>query len=723
MAVLNGNSAQVVKFSVFEVDLIGGELRKNGVRLKLQEQPFHILAILLERAGEVVSREELRSRLWPKDTFVDFDHSLNAAVRRLRDSLGDSAETPRFVETVARRGYRFIAPINGSTQSLTPFATAPRRFRHRWPVFAGIALVLLVGTIIGWHAGLHSGVPSSIRERRLTANPLDTPILSAVLSPDGKYLAYADKTGAYLRQVDTGETHIIPLPHDLAARPAAWFPDSTHLLATWAAGPQIPASLWRVSIMGGLPRKLIDDAHDPSISPNGSQIAFLRGSAGVSEIWLMNADGGGLQKLVGQEESPLGAVAWSPDSKHIAYYQSAYHYGMKSTDNKINSVELSSRKSEVVIADSRIGPGLAWTSNGGLIYCMLEVPPNQDDSNLWRLRLEQGTARPIGSPIRITSDPGYVGSVGVSLDGKNLLMLKYDWQPDVYISDLTANNTRLSSPRRLTLDDRMDFPFSWSPDSQSVFFTSDRDGTFHVFSQNIGSPIADLRVGGPESVSGPRLSPDGSLLIYLATSRMGDAATDTRLMRVPVAGGAAELILHKPAITNQQCARAPAQLCIFSQVAPGRESFFQFDPVSGQATELMWARIDDRDPYNFNWSLSSDGQFLAVAKKQGVQKEPSIRILSTVTHSEKDIKVQAWAGISTIDWAADGKSIWATAYTTRDTWALLNVNLQGAVKTMLEEKEMRLGWAIPSPDGKHLALWKASGSANAWLVQDFQTPQ
>ena len=108
-----GNGTRVIQFGIFEADLRAGELRRNGAKIRLQEQPFQILAMLLEHPGEVVTREELRSRLWPVDTFVDFDHSLNAAVRRLRDTLGDTAENPRFVETVARRGYRFLAPVTG----------------------------------------------------------------------------------------------------------------------------------------------------------------------------------------------------------------------------------------------------------------------------------------------------------------------------------------------------------------------------------------------------------------------------------------------------------------------------------------------------------------------------------------------------------------------------------------------------------------------------------
>ena len=102
---------KVARFGVFEADLVSGELRKNGTRIRLQDQPFRLLAMLLEQPGEMVSREDLRSKLWPGDTFVDFDHSLNTAVNKLREALGDAATNPRFVQTVARRGYRFIAPV------------------------------------------------------------------------------------------------------------------------------------------------------------------------------------------------------------------------------------------------------------------------------------------------------------------------------------------------------------------------------------------------------------------------------------------------------------------------------------------------------------------------------------------------------------------------------------------------------------------------------------
>lgn len=119
-------SSRVVRFGVFEVDLTAAELRKSGMRLRLQGQPFQVLAFLLERAGEVVSREELQQKLWPAETFVDFDHSLNTAINKVRETLGDSASSPRYVETLARRGYRFIAPVQDESRAAETALPAAR---------------------------------------------------------------------------------------------------------------------------------------------------------------------------------------------------------------------------------------------------------------------------------------------------------------------------------------------------------------------------------------------------------------------------------------------------------------------------------------------------------------------------------------------------------------------------------------------------------------------
>jgi DNA-binding winged helix-turn-helix (wHTH) protein len=117
--------ARIVHFGLFEADLSARELRKGGIRIKVHGQPFEVLALLLERPGSVIPREEFRQRLWPTDTFVDFDHGVNTAINRLREALGDSAESPRLIETVPRRGYRFVAPVE--TQNSTDSGTTVLR--------------------------------------------------------------------------------------------------------------------------------------------------------------------------------------------------------------------------------------------------------------------------------------------------------------------------------------------------------------------------------------------------------------------------------------------------------------------------------------------------------------------------------------------------------------------------------------------------------------------
>ncbi len=158
----SNRSLRGVRFGVFEVDLRSGELRKQGLKIKLQGQPIQILALLLERPGELVTREELREKLWPADTFVDFEHGLNAAIKKLRAALGDSADSPRFVETLHRRGYRFIYPVEGVSR-VSPAAGATGldgRSIGRRAWLAALGLVALLAVLIGLNVG-------GLRERLL----------------------------------------------------------------------------------------------------------------------------------------------------------------------------------------------------------------------------------------------------------------------------------------------------------------------------------------------------------------------------------------------------------------------------------------------------------------------------------------------------------------------------------------------------------------------------
>src|SRR5882757_2754943 len=154
---LEVRSRSVLRFGVFEVHVRSGELRKQGMRIKLQEQPFHVLIVLLQRPGEVITREELRSQNWPADTFVDFDNSLNTAINKLREALGDSADNPRFIETLPRRGYRFIAPVtevDGATKGAATSVRVASPTRSRKIVMTAAVVIVAAGISGGllWRA-------------------------------------------------------------------------------------------------------------------------------------------------------------------------------------------------------------------------------------------------------------------------------------------------------------------------------------------------------------------------------------------------------------------------------------------------------------------------------------------------------------------------------------------------------------------------------------------
>jgi Tol biopolymer transport system component/DNA-binding winged helix-turn-helix (wHTH) protein len=716
----------VIYFGTFEADLRAGELRRNGIKIRLQEQPFQVLAILLEHPGEIVTREELHSRLWPADTFVDFDHGLNAAVKRLRDALGDSAENPRFVETIARRGYRFLVPINPSAGTSKEQAISiPKREGH-WRVASGVAAVLLLGLAAGWHVGHRSAASVRPPERRLTGNPENDPVMSAAISPDGKYLAFADRNGFFLRVVATGETHSVPIPGEVRSYPAgkeprpltvSWFPDGSQVLATRVASLGEKPSLWRVSVFGGSPRKLMDAAELGAVSPDGTQIVFVRGDFCHQEIWQMQSDGGQARKIFGQPGANYQSVVWSPDGHGIAFVQVVYVSGWHEVDVSLGIYNLLSGKSSSLLSTERLGGALAWTRDGRLIYSLAEPPPNQNDSNLWAIKVDVQGKQIWGQPIRLTSGPDGKMRASVSADGKRLVFLRWAESPVVYISEIQQAGRRLSPLRPLSLDERRNYPYTWTPDGKSVIFNSDRDGVFHLYKQAIDQPAPDLLVDGDRPVILARLNADSSEILYALGPSPSDTERRVRLMRIPLAGGTPQMILSEPGINNFQCARSPSTLCVFSEYTSDRLTFFTFDPVTGKKEPLT--RIEDSEWYLQNWTLSPDGSTLALAKKHLTPGLADIRLFSVASGKDRILTLQSWTGIACLDWAADGRSLWVVASSPAGVPTLLNVDLHGKARAVLEESEKDLGWAIPSPDGRHLAIWEASGSSNAWLVEGF----
>jgi Tol biopolymer transport system component/DNA-binding winged helix-turn-helix (wHTH) protein len=719
----NPDVANWIRFGVFEADLRASELRKSGQKVKLQEQPFQLLAMLLERPGEVITREELRSRLWPGDTFVDFDHGLNAAIKRLRDALGDSADNPRFVETLARRGYRFIPPVEGAKRNgaavaaqtgAQPVAASQVR-SGRWRIASAVLLVLF-GTCAGWVAARYFNPKVQILERRLTGNPADDPILSAVISPDAKYLAFSDRSGLFVRVVLTGETHAVALPDGFRLQPISWFPDGSHVLTTNWSNTEGP-SLWSVSVLGGAPRKIMGNAEARAVSPDGSQIAFVRGEMLHEEVWVMSADGDHVHKVFGEPGDMFGCAAWSRDGQLLAFVRFNYAMAFIDGQSSIWIVKPSGGLQSHLFSEPRLSGTLAWAADGRLIYSLAEPRPNQGDSNLWAIHIDPHNGRTVGEGVRLTSGPDRKIFPSLSSDGKQLAFLRWRGEPHVYVADLDAGGEHLSLPRALSLDEGRNQPYAWTPDGKSVLFTSDRDGPRHIFRQAPDQRAPDLLVGGPDSVQIARLNPEGTELMYLLAPSSSDPAGISHLMRMPLGGGTPQLILGGQQITNFQCARLPSRTCLLSVGQTEGMTFFTFDPVTGK--EKLLLKDDRAAAPGYNWTLSPDGTMLATSEWRGGKIPSEIHLIPMKGGARRTLSLADWAGIASIDWSADGRSIWVSAESPSGPQALLSVDLHGRAKTLLEDLQREVGWAIQSIDGRHIAFWEAGGSSNAWVIEGF----
>lgn len=190
-----------------------------------------------------------------------------------------------------------------------------------------------------------------------------------------------------------------------------------------------------------------------------------------------------------------------------------------------------------------------------------------------------------------------------------------------------------------------------------------------------------------------------------------------RLMRLPLSGGTPQLILREQGINNFQCARAPSQTCVLSRIGNNKLILSTFDPATGKQTQIH--SVEDPEWFLQNWSLSPDGRTLALAKKHRTATIADILLVPVAGGPQRTLILDNWFSIGFIDWAADGKSVWVNAASSAGVRTLLNVDLRGKTRPAFEEKEMDLGWAIPSPDGRQVAMWMSAASANAYLLEGF----
>ncbi len=498
-------------------------------------------------------------------------------MKQIRDVLGDDTEHPRYLQTIPRRGYRFIASVNPYEPARHPiqFVTLPgggaaadrrsdltvlspeREVEHaegsavatgaaerstemnwgRATFLAGaVAFFLVVAAVAwrGWHHRDSATLPKPI-ERQLTANPSEDYITCAAVSPDGRYVAYVDQTGLLMRSVYSGEIRAISLPADFPASQIweiRWFPEEGQLLITRRASVSEETSIWTVAVLGeAAPRRLRRDTSSPAISPDGKSMVFKSGALHQpKEIWISGLNGEEPRKLAAAEEGQgFGSPVWSPDGQWVAYERRKRN-GAAGVDTSIQIQPSSGGPARTLLAESSLPPShhfgcngfdcLSWTREGTFIFTVEENsgrPAAKPSRSLWRIRVNPTGASPAGKPQELArwGDFG-ASSETTTADGRILAYVKGRLREDVYVTEINPRSSGLGTPIRLTLDNHDSFPEAGERNDRSLLFVSDRNGKMELFKQEINKSVPEKLISSAEGDLGfgNGPSPDGEWILY-----------------------------------------------------------------------------------------------------------------------------------------------------------------------------------------------------------------
>lgn len=440
------------------------------------------------------------------------------------------------------------------------------------------------------------------------------------------------------------------------------------------------------------------------MSPDGSHIAFQRSDFGREE-WVMRPDGTNQVKVAADKSSWVGSPRWSPDGNRIAYIRMAESYNARESSIEVN--DWRNPRAETLLSDNRLGPSLYWLPNGVLVFTLGD-PENPQGASLWTVSPQQ-SGKILASSKRITRGIGWINQITGSADGRLLTFLRENTVSSVYIGALGPDGTHLVANRRLTLDENQDLPFAWTPDSKAVLFSSNRNGTSEIFKQSIDQPLAESMMTSAEELLQPRVTPDGSEILYISTPKSADLNTPSSIFAIPIAGGTPRRVLQDAGIWNVQCSPLPSAVCMYSNLKGDRTETFRFDVRTGKRSDPP-----QFDPW-CNWSLSPDGSQRAIVCRG---RKGTIGLRSAITGETREVTVKAWDELGSIGWSVDGKSLLPVWHHESET-ALLKVALDGKVSVLLRSSSPEILGAIPSPDGRFLVIAGASTTRNVWQIENF----
>jgi Tol biopolymer transport system component/DNA-binding winged helix-turn-helix (wHTH) protein len=666
--VMNGNDKNKVRFGPYVADLATQELWKSGVRLKLGGQPFGLLAMLLKHPGELVSREDLRATLWSSDTFVDFNHGLNAAMNKLRDCLNDSAEDPRYIETLPRRGYRFIAPVEKAADAATKEALPARSptsagepleqvswletapvgrvaVPYRW---IAMGILLLLAGVVGFLYHLSFGGARAGSEGTIILGGAPRPAVSPVFSPDGEKIAFRVENdsghapGLYVSDLESGE--LTALTREGRNGDPTWSPDGESLafMRTEREG----RAIYRVTSKGGDARRLTplignSSQSDLDWSPDGKYIAFSgvssNGSSPLFAFSLATQDVHPLTDPIGKDQD--WGPAYSPDGKRIAFVR---RRGADLAESIFVVPAERGAAQQLTFGSGNIQSPPTWSNDGKwVVYATTQ----SGEARLWKVPSIGGPAETlpgVGAPSLHPSIPRGGGSL---LAFQSVLGDSSIWRLNVSQASgsdaglvvisaagsnegprLSPNGRKLafmsnrggsmeiwisdpdgSYPLKLTNLDGCGSP-RWSPDSRSIAFDSVHSGKPGVYVVNLegGEPRALAEGGSQNRV--PNWSHDGRW-IYFASDRAGQ----DNIWKVRATGG-------EPVRVTQRSGFAPLES------ADGKTLYFASSryslpgiwqvPVDGGNETMVSPLL--RPEFWAGWTVTEQGfYFLAEAESEG----------------------------------------------------------------------------------------------------------
>jgi serine/threonine protein kinase/dipeptidyl aminopeptidase/acylaminoacyl peptidase len=601
--------------------------------------------------------------------------------------------------------------------------------------FAGVAGVLLATGVGVWTRSSRLPQMPELRQMQLTNNSSENAISGGSISPDGSYLAYADLKGIHIKLIETGKTHDVPQPDSLRGLQVNWgiatnwVRDGTRFIANANVTGRL-SSIWVVPAIGGIPRKLRDDAYAWAVSRDGSWLAFTSnpGRALYREMWRMSPDGEQAIKLYqGDDTNGFFGADWSPHGQRLSFIAS--HRSANDVKMSVESRDL--KGGSAILAVPTVVADWTWSPDGRLIYILPERGAPGGSCNFWVTPVDETTGKP-GDPRRLTNWAGFcMQDPSVTSDGKRLAFRKLSPQGTVYVGDLRANG-HLTTPRRLTLNEGQDYPAAWTADSKAIVFRSYRDGQSKILKQSLDEDTAESMATGAEEVEGPSatVSATGEWVLYLAPYKNSSfsAATPDSLMRVPIGGGSPELVLTGRVYGKPACARAPASVCVIAEQSLDSKQlvFTTFDPMNGRGGEVSRFDTDPTAGAHYAWDLSPDGTRIALVRNS----TDRIHILPFQGKKQQEIVVKGWSNLFSVNWASNGKYFLSSSQTQRGS-VLLRVDLNGNTSILWEQNgsiapwnrpfpgEISTMWAIPSPNGRHLAIYSWTLSANMWMMENF----